>query len=129
MKYFGITQILVIYNEVIDVSGGAKGIRDVALLESAIDRPHATFDNNDLYPDLFSKTAALGHSIILNHPFTDGNKRTGYMAMKLLLSINGYDIHVSEDEAFKFVMEIAEKSKDVAVIGKWLKIHSQKTNI
>lgn len=126
MKYLNINQVLAIHNEVIEQTGGSKEVRDIRLLDSAIARPQATFDRKDLYPDIFSKASALGHSLICNHPFIDGNKRTGYMAMRLFLNINGYDMTASLEARYSFVMEIARKTKDEASIAKWLKEHSQK---
>jgi death-on-curing protein len=61
------------------------GIRDEGLLQSAIQRPFQTFGGEDLYPTDYEKAAALGESLIENHPFVDGNKRTGYILMKALL--------------------------------------------
>ncbi len=126
MKYLNINRALAIHNEVIEQIGGSKGVRDIGLLDSAVARPQATFSGKDLYPDVFSKASALGHSLIRNHPFIDGNKRTGYMAMRLFLNLNGYDITASLKAKYKFVMEIAEKAKDEESIAKWLKEHSQK---
>lgn len=126
MNYLNIAQILAIHNEVIAQTGGPKEIRDIQLLESAVARPQATFAKKALYPDVFSKAAALGHSIISNHPFIDGNKRVGYMAMRLFLNVNGYDLTASVEENYQFVIEIAEREKDVKSIAKWLKEHSQK---
>lgn len=126
MNYLNISQILVIYNEVIEQTGGSRGIRDIRLLESAVARPQATFAEEDLYPDVFSKAAALGHSIISNHPFVDGNKRTGYMAMRLFLNVNGYDVEEPLEERYKFVMGIAKKMRKEGSIAKWLKVHSRK---
>ena len=121
MKYLTIKQALVLYDEIIAQTGGTKGIRDIRLLESAIARPQATFAKKDLYPDIFSKAAALGHSLVLNHPFIDGNKRVGYMAMRLFLNINGYDINATLEEKYAFVMEIAEKKREEEAIARWLK--------
>lgn len=126
MNYLNITQVLAIHNEVIEQTGGAKGVRDIRLLDSAVARAQATFGGKDLYPDIFSKATALGHSLIRNHPFIDGNKRTGYMAMRLFLNLNGYDIKASLEARYKFVMEITEKTKDEESIVKWLKEHSRK---
>jgi death on curing protein len=112
-----------IYNKVIEQGDGSKGMRDIRLLESAVARPHATFDGRDLYPGIFSKVAALGYSIINNHPFIDGNKRVGYMCMRVFLNINGYDIEASLDEKYKFVIEIAENVMDEKTMAKWLKEH------
>ncbi|MFH1678156.1 MAG: type II toxin-antitoxin system death-on-curing family toxin, partial [Candidatus Omnitrophota bacterium] len=83
--------------------------------------PKSTFAGKDLYPDIFSKAGALGHSIICNHPFIDGNKRTGYMAIRLFLNINGYEIKASLDEKYRFVIEIAKNIKKEKFIAEWLK--------
>lgn len=101
-------------------------MRDQGLLESAVYRPQASFGGEDLYPDLFSKAAVLGHSIIKNHPFVDGNKRTGFEAMRLLLRLNGYDIQASLNVKFDFVLAIAEGKLKEQAIADWLKQHSRK---
>ena len=126
MNYLNINQVLAIHSEVIKQTGGSGGTRDLGLLDSAVARPQATFGGEDLYPDIFSKAARLGHSLIRNHPFVDGNKRTGYVSMRLFLNINGYDIKAHEDEKYKFVIEIAEKERDEKSIAEWLKKHSQR---
>lgn len=126
MNFLKINQILVIHDEVIEETGGSPGIRDIHLLESAVARPQASFGGDDLYPDIFSKASALGHSIIRNHAFLDGNKRTGYMSMRLFLNVNGYDLEASLEEKYKFVMEIAEKIIDKESIAEWLRGHSRK---
>lgn len=96
-------------------------------MESAVYRPQASFGGSDLYPDLFSKAAALGHSIIKNHPFIDGNKRVGFEAMRLTLRLNDFDVRASEDPKFDFVMKISQESEaDEAWIASWLRRHSQK---
>jgi len=102
-------------------SEGSAGVRDQGLLESAVYRPQASFGGEDLYPDLFSKTAVLGHSIIKNHPFVDGNKRTGFEAMRLMLRLNGYDIQASLNSKFAFVLAIAEGKLKEKAIADWLK--------
>jgi death on curing protein len=102
MNSLNIHQILTIYNEVIDQTGGTRGLRDIRLLESAVGRLQAAFAGEEFYPDVFSKAAALGHSIILNHPFVDGNKRAGYMGMRIFLNLNGYDLTASIDERYHF---------------------------
>ena len=73
--------ILEIHKRSIEDYGGSQGIRDASLLESAIARPFQTFEEKDLYPTFYEKAAALGESLIINHPFVDGNKRTGMAAM------------------------------------------------
>ena len=80
MNYISITQVLFIHMRLIAETGGSPGIRDIGLLAAAVARPQATFDAQDLYPDIFTKTAALMDSLVRNHPFVDGNKRVGITA-------------------------------------------------
>lgn len=125
MTYLYPKQVLYLYQQIIQHSGGTVGLRDEGLLEAAVYRPQASFGGQDLYPDLFSKVAALGHSLIGNHPFVDGNKRVGFEAMRLLLRLNGYDLHASGDAKFDFVMEIAKGKLTEQGIADWLKTHSR----
>lgn len=76
-------------------SGGAVGVLNLPALESALAQPRMTFGGEDLYPTLVEKAAALGHSLIANHPFVDGNKRTGHAAMEVFLMVNGCEIQAS----------------------------------
>lgn len=100
-------------------------MRDKGFLESAVYRPQASFGGQDFYPDLFSKVAALGHSIIMNHSFIDGNKRVGFEAMRLMLRLNDYDLQASIDVKFNFVMDIANKKISEQEISEWLKKHAK----
>jgi len=105
----------------IDKFGGSKGIRDIHLLESALSRPFQTFDSKDLYPHPIDKAASLIESILINHPFIDGNKRIGYVLMRLLLLDYGFDIQASEDEKYDFVISIAKGDYRFDDIVKWIK--------
>ena len=125
MKYLYPKQLLYLYQQIIQQSGGIVGLRDEGLLESAVYRPQASFGGQDLYPELFSKAAALGHSIISNHPFVDGNKRVGFEAMRLMLRLNGYDMHPPVEASFDFVMDIAKGKLNEHAIADWLKRHSR----
>ena len=80
--------------------GGAKEIRDRAQLLSAIARPFQTFDGKELYPTIFEKAAALGESLIINHPFIDGNKRTTLLTMISLLEEYGEDFSGNDNEVY-----------------------------
>lgn len=127
MIYLYPNQILFLHKRIIETSGGSQGTRDGGLLESAVYRPQASFGGADLYPDLFSKAASLGHSIIKNHPFLDGNKRTGFESMRLLLRINGFDLRAGEDQKFNFVLKIATDTHfDEHRIAEWLRDNSRK---
>ena len=123
MKRLYPKQVLYLYQRLIQETGGTMGLRDEGLLEAAVYRPHASFGGRDLYPDLFSKAAALEHSIISNHPFVDGNKRVGFEAMRLMLRLNGRDLHASLEEKFDFVMGIAKGKLREPAIADWLKRH------
>ena len=78
MRYLSLQEVISLHSLVIAQSGGSPGLRDRGALESAVAQPEASFDGEDLYPDLASKAAALGHSLIQNHPFVDANKRIGH---------------------------------------------------
>lgn len=125
MRYLYPKQVLFLHQEIARQLGGEPRVRDIGLLESAVFRPQATFGGQDLYPDLFSKVAALGHSLIRNHPFVDGNKRAGYAAMRMMLKLNGLDLHASEDARFKFVVAIAAGEVSEQQIADWLRAHSR----
>lgn len=88
---------------------GNPGVRDVGLIESAVARPGASAFGVDAYPDLWVKSAALMHSIIANHPFVDGNKRTGLVSGIVFLARNGVEVGaLDEDAAFDLVIDIAK---------------------
>lgn len=125
MTYLHPKQVVYLYQQMIAQTGGTAGLRDEGLLESAVYRPQASFGGHELYPDLFSKTAALGHSLITNHPFVDGNKRVGFEAMRLMLRLNGQDLRASVEAKFRFVMEIAKGTMTEQGITDWLSAHSR----
>ena len=125
MNYLYPKQVIYLYEQIIRVSGGSLGLRDEGMLESAVYRPQASFGGQDLYPDLFTKAAAMGHSIIGNHPFVDGNKRVGFEALRLMLRLNGYDVRTSEEIKYEFVVKIAEGRLTEQAIADWLKQHSR----
>ena len=105
----------------IEKFGGSGGLRDRKLLESALMRPYQTFDNEDLYPTPERKAVAIIESILINHPFIDGNKRFGYVAMRLVLMEYGYDISADEDKKYEFVMKIAKGESNFEKIQDWIK--------
>ena len=113
-------EVLNIHSLLIEKFGGLTGIRDKDLLDSSIHRPFATFDSKDLYPSTVDKAAAILESIVKNHPFIDGNKRTGYTLMRLILLSDGLDISASEDEKYEFVIGIAEGKMTFDRIQTWI---------
>lgn len=125
MRFLTLIEVLELHRRVIEQSGGALGIRDTGLLESAIAQPRMTFGGEDLYPSLLEKAAALGFSIVMNHPFLDGNKRTGHAAMETFLVLNGMEINASVDEQERVVLAIASSELGREAFVEWLQ---QNTN-
>ncbi|MBI5971205.1 MAG: type II toxin-antitoxin system death-on-curing family toxin [Deltaproteobacteria bacterium] len=124
MRYLTPEQILFIHYRVM-AKGGVHGVRDVALLESASSRPSGTFDGADLYDDIFLKAAALMQSIIKNHPFIDGNKRTAIAASSVFLAINGRRVTCSNKGLEKFTMKAASGRVDIAELSVWFRKNSE----
>jgi len=119
-------EVIAIHDEMIDEYGGSHGIRDIGLVQSAISRPQASFGGEDLYPGIFDKAAALFHSLMLNHAFVDGNKRTTISATARFLYKNGYELRPTEREFVNFPMQVENKHLDLQVITTWLKKNSKK---
>ena len=124
MRYLTPEQVLFIHARLIAETGGAHGVRDLGLLESAASRPQAVFEEVELYSDVQQKAAALLESLIKNHPFVDGNKRTGITAAAMFLQINSYSLIASNRELESFVLSIASGEQTFDSIVEWLKIHS-----
>ena len=125
MIYLTTEQVLFIHSRVVAETGGTHEVRDLALLQSALARPQATFDGKELYPDLHSKAAALLDSIVNNHPFMDGNKPTGIVATGLFLRFNGRRLNSSNLETETFALEIATLHPGIAIISSWLETHTE----
>lgn len=112
-----------IHNILIDKFGGSRGVRDSGSLEAALARPFATFDQNDLYPTTIDKAAALFESLIINHPFVDGNKRIAYVLMRLELLQGNLDIEASQEEKYIFVISASKGESRFDEIKEWLNEH------
>ncbi len=125
-RYLSLDQILYVHQQVIEAHGGTLGIRDKGLLASSVLRPQASAFGQDAYPSLFGKAAALLHSIVLNHPFLDGNKRAGFGAMHLMLLINHHDLTSNSEEEIKMCLKVATGEMSFQEIENWLKQHSKK---
>jgi death-on-curing protein len=123
MHYITKEDILELHTHIITQTGGIQGIRDAGALESAIAQPQITFDGQDLYPTLIEKAAALGFSLINNHPFLDGNKRVGHAAMEVFLVLNGYEIDASTDEQEEIILGVAAGNISKTVFIEWLRSH------
>lgn len=113
-------QALSIHQILIEKFGGTDGIKDQGGLESALNRPYATFDQKELYPTPVDKAAAILESVLINHPFLDGNKRTGYVFMRLTLMEGGLDIDTSQADKYEFVIKVTEGKLDTDQIRDWI---------
>jgi len=120
IRYLTLIEVLELHHKILEQSGGTLGIRDMGLLESAIAQPRMTFGGEDLYPSLLEKSTALGFSIIMNHPFVDGNKRTGHAATETFLVLNGLEINASVNEQERMVLVIASGKLEREVFVEWL---------
>ncbi len=119
-------QVLAIHDNQIELYGGSHGIREITLFESAIMRPQTTFGGNDLYPSIFEKAAVLMHSIVMNHAFVDGNKRTGTVSALVFLEMNGFKLKVNQKDLTNLSLDINSKKSDTKLVALWLKKHSKK---
>jgi len=125
VKYLTPEQVLFIHARLIAETGGSHGIRDLGLLLSALARPQATFDGQDLYPDLFSKAGALMESLLQNHPFVDGNKRTAITASAMFLRLNGYRLTASNPEVEQFTFSALLEHWPVGRLAAWFEGHTR----
>lgn len=126
MKYLTPEQVLFIHSRLVDETGGLHGIRDLGLLQSAVSRPQATFSGKELYPDVFHKAAALMESLIRNHPFIDGNKRTAITSAGIFLEMNGYFLETSQKELERFTLTMAIERVSIQDAAEWFKEFSSK---
>jgi death-on-curing protein len=124
MEYIDIKEVYRIHEQILRVSKGRSGVRDFALLHSAIERPRATYAGEDLYPTVFAKAAALMQSLCLNHAFFDANKRTAWATTKWFLALNKYHLHANVKEAADFMVYVDNDKPDFLEIMQWLKMHS-----
>jgi death-on-curing protein len=121
MRYLTVGEALEIYDRVMRQSGGSMGILDLGSLESAVAQPRMTFNGKELYPTIVEKASALGYSLIQNHPFVDGNKRTGHAAMETFLVLNGYEISADENEQEEIILGVASGKLTRSTFTEWLR--------
>lgn len=127
MEYLTVAEVLLLHARLIQRTGGSSGVRDMGLLESALARPRVTFDQQALYPDLWTTAAALMHSLIGNHPFVDGNKRTALTATGLFLELNDHRLSAINEEVLDFTRRVTTGSIQMNEIARWLEENSQPT--
>ena len=123
MIKFSKEKVLLLHQVMAESTGGDVGVRDEALLESAIENIYATFDGIELYPSKEEKAARLGYSLISNHAFVYGNKRIGIYIMLSFLELNGIKIEATNDEVVKLGLSVADGSAQYEDILNWVNEH------
>lgn len=118
-----IDEVLDLHRRAIHQAGGSAGIRDLGALESAVAQPLMAFGGADLYPTIEDKACALCYSIVSNHPFVDGNKRTGHAAMETFLVLNGREIRATVDEQEQVILAVASGRLGRDGLVAWLRAH------
>jgi death on curing protein len=123
-QFISVEDVIDIHADQIERYGGSLGVRDVELLRSAIGMPEAGFGNQYLHADLFEMAAAYLYHIVQNHPFIDGNKRTGAMAAFVFLKLNGFTLDADESAFESLVLKAAQGQTDKSAIAEFLRKHS-----
>ncbi len=116
-----VEQILLLHQAQLEKFGGASGLRDPNGLESAAARPAMTFGGEDLYPDLAAKVAALMHSLVMNHPFGDANKRVGVAAAELFILVNGSRLAADDEEMEQLTLTVARGELEAEALAIWFR--------
>src|SRR5579864_2609956 len=122
-RYLTLEEILELHRLVLEQSGGLGGVRDLGGLESALAQPQMTFARQELYPSLAAKAAALGFSLVCNHPFVDGNKRVGHAAMETFLVLNGWELAAEVDEQEQVILQLAAGALQRDEFTTWVQSH------
>ena len=128
MIYLSAEQLLFLHARLVDETGGSHGVHNLNMLLSALGRPGASYDNRDLYPNIYTKAAALMDSLIRNHPFLDGNKRTGIAAAAMFLRMNGYQLNATNTELVEFTSGVAQSKHNIEDMAGWFQMHTQSTD-
>ncbi len=112
-----------LHSQLIESTGGCKGIRDYGLLDSALESPFQFFDGEELYPSIQSKAARLCYGLVKNHAMIDGNKRIGAHAMLVFLAVNGYELKYTQKELSDIILDVAAGKKEYEDILFWILEH------
>ena len=116
-------QILLLHAQLIETTGGSDGIRDMGLLESALESPFQSYGGEELYPSIQAKAARLCYGLVKNHAMIDGNKRLGCHAMLVFLALNGYEMEYTQEELSDLILDVAADRKQYEDILHWLLVH------
>ena len=122
--FLSLEDVLLLHSDQVDLYGGAQGVRDLNLLESAIAQPQATYGGTHLHGDLFEMAAAYLFHIVRNHPFMDGNKRTGAVAALAFLDLNGVEVDAPKGSLYDLTMSVATGQAGKAEIAEFFRKHT-----
>ena len=125
MKRLSKEQVLMLHSQLIEQTGGIDGVRDVNLLESAIETPFQVFAGEELYPTIQAKGTRLGYGLIKNHCMLDGNKRIGAHAMLVFFALNGIELRYTQKELYEMILTVAEGSLDYEAMLRWVLEHQE----
>lgn len=117
-------QVLLLHQALVQETGGLDGLRDEALLDSALAAPFQSFGDQPLFPSIPQKAARLGYGLVKNHPFLDGNKRTGAHVMLVFLALNGMELEYTQQELVDIILAVAAGTKDLDDLHQWILDHS-----
>jgi death-on-curing protein len=123
MRYLTLGELIELHRRIIEQSGGADGLRDLGLAESALAQPQMFFGGAELYPTLAEKAAALCFSLVMNHPFVDGNKRIGHAAMETFLVMNGFELAADVDDSESVILRLAAGELERTPFTEWVVEH------
>jgi death on curing protein len=123
MQYLTIEEVIELHRLLVEQSGGSHGLRDFGALDSAVSQPFMSFGGQELYPTLAGKAAALGYSLVKNHPFVDGNKRIGHAAMETFLVLNNHEIEANVDEQERLILDLAAGTLSRHAFTQWVQLH------
>ena len=119
--YFSVDQVMELHRDLVAAFGGIPSLREPGLLQASVARPAMTFGGEDLYADLAAKAAAMMHSLVLNHPFVDGNKRIGAAAAELFVECNGSVIQATDEDFETVTLALAEGTVAVEALAIWFR--------
>jgi death on curing protein len=122
MLYLELDEALQIHERAIQRYGGSPELRDLGLLESALAAPKQTMFGEDLYPDVAAQAAILVFSLVKNHPFMDGNKRTGFLCLMRFLQVNDYALDATNDDLYQFTLDVATSVLDKEQVTAWIRM-------
>ena len=123
MIKFSKDKVLLLHKLIAEETGGSVGIRDEALLESALENAFSGFGGQEFYPSKEGKGARLGYTLISNHAFVDGNKRIGMYVMLTFLEVNGIRLDCTNNEIVEVGLAVASGSMDYDELLKWVRSH------